>query len=108
MIVTGGEKVFSAEVEADIYEMPAVREVAVFGIPDPQWGEVVTAVVVLKPGTSLTAEEITEHCRQSLTHFKCPRRVEFSRAELPKDAAGKILKRALRDRYWAHQGREVA
>ncbi len=108
MIVTGGEKVASAEVEAVIYELPAVREVAVFGSPDPQWGERVTAVVVLKPGTSLTADEVSGHCRQSLAGFKCPRSIEFSNAELPKDAAGKVLKRVLRDGAWAHQPREVA
>ena len=108
MIVTGGEKVASAEVEAVLYELPAVREVAVFGSPDPQWGERVTACVVLKPGTSLTADEVSEHCRRSLAGFKCPRRIEFSNAELPKDGAGKVLKRALREGAWAHQPREVA
>jgi acyl-CoA synthetase (AMP-forming)/AMP-acid ligase II len=107
LIVTGGEKVASAEVEAVIYELPAVREVAVFGSPDPQWGERVTACVVLKPGTSLTADELSAHCRQSLAGFKCPRRIEFSSAELPKDAAGKVLKRVLRDGAWAQQPREV-
>jgi long-chain acyl-CoA synthetase len=108
LIVTGGEKVASAEVEAVISELPAVREVAVFGSPDPQWGERVTACVVLKPGTSLTADEVSAHCRRSLTGFKCPRRIEFSSAELPKDGAGKVLKRVLRESAWAHQPREVA
>jgi len=108
LIVTGGEKVASAEVEAVIAELPAVREVAVFGSPDPQWGERVTACVVLKPGTSLTADEVSAHCRRSLTGFKCPRRIEFSSAELPKDGAGKVLKRVLRESAWAHQPREVA
>jgi acyl-CoA synthetase (AMP-forming)/AMP-acid ligase II len=108
LIVTGGEKVASAEVEAVISELPAVREVAVFGSPDPQWGERVTACVVLKPGASLTAEDVSAHCRRSLAGFKCPRRIEFSKAELPKDAAGKVLKRVLRSSAWAHQPREVA
>jgi long-chain acyl-CoA synthetase len=108
MIVTGGEKVFSAEVEAVIAELPAVREVAVFGTPDPQWGERVTAYVVLVPGKSLTAEELTAHCRRSLAGFQCPRRVEFSATELPKDGAGKILKTVLRERAWANQPRNVA
>jgi acyl-CoA synthetase (AMP-forming)/AMP-acid ligase II len=106
--VTGGEKVASAEVEAVIYELPAVSEVAVFGSPDPQWGERVTACVVLKPGTSLTTDEVSAHCRRSLAGFKCPRRIEFSSAELPKDGAGKVLKRELREGAWAHQPREVA
>jgi long-chain acyl-CoA synthetase len=107
MIVTGGENVYSGEVEAVIYQHPAVREVAVFGIPDPQWGELVMACVALKPGKSLSADELIAHCRQSLANYKIPRRVEFSEAELPKDGAGKILKRILRERFWAHQERDV-
>src|SRR6185436_19441497 len=101
MIVTGGENVYSGEVEAVIYELPAVREVAVFGIPDPQWGEIVAACVVLKPGMQLTADALIHHCRQSLANYKVPRHVEFSETDLPKSGSGKILKRLLRERYWA-------
>jgi long-chain acyl-CoA synthetase len=97
MIVTGGENVYSGEVEAVIYEHPSVREAAVFGIPDPQWGELVTACVVLKPGQVLGADALIAYCRRSLANYKIPRRVEFSETELPKNAAGKILKRVLRD-----------
>jgi acyl-CoA synthetase (AMP-forming)/AMP-acid ligase II len=107
MIVTGGENVYSGEVEAVIYELPAVREVAVFGIPDPQWGELVMACVALKPGKSLSEDELIAHCRRSLANYKIPRRVEFSEAELPKDGSGKILKRVLRERFWANQERDV-
>jgi acyl-CoA synthetase (AMP-forming)/AMP-acid ligase II len=107
MIVTGGENVYSSEVEAVIYAHPAVREVAVFGIPDPQWGELVMACVVLKPGTSLTADELIAHCRKSLAHYKIPRRIEFSQGELPKSGSGKILKKALRERFWGDQQRAV-
>jgi long-chain acyl-CoA synthetase len=107
MIVTGGENVYSGEVEAVIYKHPAVREAAVFGIPDPQWGELVTACVVLKPGMALTANDLTIHCRQFLASYKIPRRVEFSDAELPKSGSGKILKRILRERFWAHEERAV-
>ena len=107
MIVTGGENVYSGEVEAVIYELPAVREVAVFGIPDPQWGELVMACVALKPGNSLSKDELIAHCRQSLANYKIPRRVEFSDTELPMDGAGKILKRVLRERFWANQERDV-
>src|ERR1700757_5173724 len=103
MIVTGGENVYSGEVEAVIYAHPAVREVAVFGIPDPKWGEIVKACVVLKPGKTLTAEELIAYCRQSLANFKVPRSIEFSEAELPKSGSGKILKRVLRDAAWARQ-----
>jgi len=107
MIVTGGENVYSGEVEAVIYKHPAVREVAVFGIPDPQWGELVMACVVLKPGVPLSANDLTNHCRQFLANYKIPRRVEFSDAELPKSGSGKILKRVLRERFWAHEERAV-
>lgn len=107
MIVTGGENVYSGEVEAVIYKHPAVREVAVFGIPDPQWGELVMACVVLKPGMALSASDLTTHCRQFLANYKIPRRIEFSDTELPKSGAGKILKRVLREQYWAHAERAV-
>src|SRR2546428_2229529 len=108
MIVTGGENVYSGEVEAVIYVHPAVREAAVFGIPDPKWGELVTACVVLKPGMTLTVDELVAHCRQSLSSYKIPRRVEFSESELPKNGSGKILKRVLRARFWEHQERAVS
>jgi acyl-CoA synthetase (AMP-forming)/AMP-acid ligase II len=108
MIVTGGENVYSGEVEAVIYTHPAVREVAVFGIPDPKWGEIVKACVVLKPGKTLTAEELIAYCRRSLANFKVPRSIEFSDTELPKSGSGKILKRVLRDAAWARQERAVA
>jgi len=108
MIVTGGENVYSGEVEAVIYLHPAVRETAVFGIPDPQWGELVMACVVLKPGTALRADELIAHCRRFLAGYKIPRRIEFSTGELPKSGSGKILKRALRERFWVHQERAVS
>jgi len=108
MIVTGGENVYSGEVEAAIYKYPAVREVAVFGVPDPQWGEVVTACVVLKPGSTLTVEDLIAFCRKNLASYKIPRRVEFSSTELAKSGSGKILKRLLRDRFWVHQERAVS
>ena len=108
MIVTGGENVYSGEVEAVIYEHPAVREAAVFGIPDAQWGELVMAYVVLKPGKALNANDLISHCRQFLANYKVPRRIEFSNAELPKNGSGKILKKALRERFWTLQERAVS
>ena len=108
MIVTGGENVYSGEVEAVIYEHPAVREAAVFGIPDPQWGEIVAARVVLKPGKALTVDELITHCRQTLANYKIPRSVDFSETELPKSGSGKVLKRTLREQFWAHQARTVS
>jgi long-chain acyl-CoA synthetase len=107
MIVTGGENVYAGEVEAVIYEHPAVREAAVFGIPHPQWGELVMACVVLKPGSLLSADDLIAHCRRSLANYKVPRRVEFSEDELPKGGPGKILKRVLRDRFWGRLERAV-
>jgi acyl-CoA synthetase (AMP-forming)/AMP-acid ligase II len=108
MIVTGGENVYSGEVEAVIYEHPAVREAAVFGIPDPRWGELVAACVVRKPGMSLCENELIAHCRRSLANYKVPRRVELSDTELPKNGSGKILKRILRERFWVDQKRAVS
>ena len=108
MIVTGGENVYSGEVEAVIYTHPAVREVAVLGIPDPKWGEIVMAYVVLKPGKTLSADELITYCRRSLAKYKIPRRVEFSDTELPKSGSGKILKKVLRERFWIHQERAVS
>jgi long-chain acyl-CoA synthetase len=108
MIVTGGENVYSGEVEAVIYGNQAVSEAAVFGIPDPMWGELVMAVVVLKPGKTLTADDLIAYCRRFLANYKIPRRVEFSETELPKSGPGKILKRVLRERYWAGHERAVS
>jgi acyl-CoA synthetase (AMP-forming)/AMP-acid ligase II len=108
MIVTGGENVYSGEVEAVIYQHPAVREAAVFGVPDPQWGELVAASVVRKPGMALSENELIAHCRRSLANYKVPRRVELSDTELPKSGTGKILKRILRERFWTDQQRAVS
>jgi long-chain acyl-CoA synthetase len=108
MIVTGGENVYSGEVEAVIYGHPAVREVAVFGVPDPQWGELVMACVVLKPGTALTADDLVAFCRRSLASYKLPRRIEFPETDLPKSSTGKILKRTLREHFWTQQQRAVS
>ena len=108
MIVTGGENVYSGEVEAVIYKHPAVREAAVFGIPDPKWGELVMATVVLKPGMALTSDELLSYCKQFLANYKIPRRIEFSDTELPKSGSGKILKKILRERFWTKDERSVA
>jgi len=108
MIFTGGENVYSGEVESAIYSHPAVREVAVFGIPDSKWGEIVMACVVLQPGNALNVDDLVAHCRQMLANYKVPRRVELLDSELPKSGTGKILKRILRQRFWAHEERAVS
>jgi len=97
MIITGGEKVYSTEVEHVLYEHPAVLEAAVFGTPDELWGETVRAAVALRAGAQATEAELIAFCRERLTHYKCPRGVEFV-AELPKTGTGKIQKSALRQR----------
>ena len=98
MIVTGGENVYSREVEEVIYTHPAVSEAAVIGLPDPVWGENVTAVVVLRGGMTATDVEIIAACRDRLAGYKKPKRVEFI-DELTKNVSGKILKRELRERF---------
>jgi fatty-acyl-CoA synthase len=98
MIITGGENVYPIEVEQVLYRHPAVREVAVVGVPDPRWGETPVAVVALMDGAELTADELLGHARQRLAHFKCPTRVEFV-PELPRNATGKVLKTTLRKEY---------
>ena len=99
MIITGGKKVYCGEVEAVIYEIPVVREAAVFGIPDPRRGELVAACVVLQTGASLSKQELIRHCQQYFPDYKIPRRVEFRKTDLPKTAAGNVLKRRLRDHF---------
>ena len=106
MIVSGGENIYSTEVEDALGTHPAVREVAVFGVPDPRWGEVVYAVVFATQ--QVTADELVAHCRQRIAGFKVPRRIELRAGPLPKSAAGKILKRELRDPHWAGQHARVA
>lgn len=95
MVVTGGANVYTKEVESVLYQHPAVLEAAVVGLPDEAWGEIVAAVVVRRPGASVSAEEIVSWCRASLAGFKKPRAVHFV-DELPKNASGKVLKRELR------------
>lgn len=106
MIVSGGENVYSAEVENAIAQHPAVATCAVIGVPDPRWGEAVHAVVVCKSGAAVSAEEIKAHCRTLIAGYKCPRSVEL-RDALPLSGAGKVLKTVLREPYWKHQARKV-
>jgi long-chain acyl-CoA synthetase len=106
MIVTGGENVYSAEVENAIGSHPAVEQVAVIGIPHATWGEQVHAVVVLKAGASATEDDIIEHARAAIAGFKIPKSVEFRTEPIPLSGALKPLKRELRAKYW--EGRERA
>ncbi len=106
MIISGGENVYSPEVERVVAEHPAVAEVAIIGVPDDTWGEVVKAVVSLTPEGSLTEDELIAHCREHLAGFKCPRSVDVIEA-LPRNPTGKILKRDLRRPYWEGRDRSV-
>ena len=106
MIITGGENVYSVQVEAAIHRHPAVLEAAVIGVPDDEWGESVKAVVVLKPGETATEQEIIDAARENLASYQKPRSVDFVDA-LPKAPTGKILKRELRDPYWRDRERDV-
>ena len=107
MIVTGGENVYSVEVESALSQHPAVAAASVIGVPDDKWGEAVHAVVVLKPGQSVTAEALGAQARTLIAGYKCPRSVEFREA-LPLTAAGKVQKTELRKPFWEGQSRNVA
>ncbi|NMH96632.1 class I adenylate-forming enzyme family protein [Pseudonocardia acidicola] len=106
MVVTGGFNVYPTEVENVVSTLPAVAEVAVVGVPDETWGEALKAVVVVREGYFLTADEVVAACGQSLAGYKKPRSVEFV-DELPKTGSGKIMRRSLRDRYWKGSDRRV-
>ncbi|WP_313201137.1 AMP-binding protein [Pseudomonas sp.] len=106
MIISGGFNVYPSEVEQVIHGFPEVFEVAVVGVPDPQWGEAVRAVVVLKPGAQLEAAELIERCGRALAGFKKPRGVDFV-SELPKNPNGKVVRRLVRDTYWQHSERRI-
>jgi len=99
IIVSGGENISSLEVEKALVAHPDVYEAAVIAVPDEKWGEVPKALVVLKPGSQVGEAEILEFCRSVLSHFKCPRSVEFLES-LPKTGTGKVLKRELRKKFW--------
>ncbi|MGH3493852.1 MAG: AMP-binding enzyme, partial [Sciscionella sp.] len=97
MIITGGENVYSPEVERVIAEYPGVADVAVLGVPDDRWGESVKAIVVVQPGGSFDTEALIAHCREHLAGYKVPKSVDLAES-LPRNATGKILKRDLRER----------
>ncbi len=106
MIISGGVNIYPAEVEAVLHAHPAVMDAAVIGVPDDQWGESVKAVVELRHGMDVTSDALISFCGDRLAGFKKPRSIDFV-DELPRDAAGKLLKRKLRDPYWAGAGRTI-
>jgi long-chain acyl-CoA synthetase len=106
VVITGGVNVYPAEVEAVLAGHPSVADCAVFGVPDAEFGEAVTAVVQLQPGAAVTSSELREFVSGRLASYKVPRQFE-ARGSLPRDDSGKVFKRLLRDPYWAAAGRRI-
>jgi acyl-CoA synthetase (AMP-forming)/AMP-acid ligase II len=109
MIISGGVNIYPTEIEQALQEHPAVADVAVFGIPDAEWGESVKAAVQLEPGlepSPALERELLAHARRQLAAYKVPRSIDFER-ELPRTPAGKLAVRHLRERYWQGQGRRI-
>jgi acyl-CoA synthetase (AMP-forming)/AMP-acid ligase II len=104
MIVTGGTNVYPVEVKKVILQMEGIADAGVIGVPDEKWGEQVKAIVVLKPGYQVSEEDIISFCRQSLAGFKTPKSVDYIDI-IPRNAAGKMLKKDLRKPYW--EGRDT-
>ena len=100
MIISGGENVYSTEVENAIYQMQNILECAVIGIPDEKWGEAVHAIVRLKEGEQISEEDIINHCQKIIAGFKCPKSISFRSLPMPVSGAGKILKTDLRKPFW--------
>jgi long-chain acyl-CoA synthetase len=106
MIISAGVNIYPAEIEDALHRHPAVDDVAVFGVPDDDWGERVHAAVRLRAGHTLTSDELTAFARRHLADYKVPREVSFPE-DFPRDSAGKLVKRLLRDPHWAGRGRTI-
>ncbi|HRK71630.1 MAG TPA: AMP-binding protein, partial [Micropepsaceae bacterium] len=106
MIVSGGENIYPAEVENALMAHPAIADAAVIGVPDEKWGEAVKGVVVLKKDAKADPAEIINFCRSKIAGYKCPKSIDFI-AALPRNPSGKILRRELREPYWAGKARRV-
>jgi len=108
MIISGGENVYSAEVENALAQHPSVQECAVIGVPDPRWGERVHAIVRLRTGHDSSPESLMDHCASLIANYKCPRSYSFRTDPLPLSGAGKIQKSELRREYWTGTDRGVS
>ena len=106
MIVSGGENIYPAEIESALSRHEAVADIAVIGIPSEKWGEEVKAIIVKTPGMNLTEEDLITFARSQIAGFKCPKSVDFVDA-LPRNPSGKLLKKELREPYWAGHDRRV-
>jgi long-chain acyl-CoA synthetase len=108
MIVSGGENVYSTEVEDVLYRHPAVLEAAAFGVPDEKWGEAVHAIVVPRAGRNVDPRELIDFCREHIAGYKVPKAIDVRSEPLPKSGPGKVLKRELRAPFWAGRDRNVS
>jgi len=106
MIISGGENIYPREIEEVIVQHPAIREVAVIGVPDSKWGEAIKAIVSLVAGRSVSEEELISFCKANIASYKKPKSIDFM-SELPKNNYGKILKRELRTKYWTAHERKI-
>ena len=106
MIVSGGENIYSTEVEAALFAHPNIIDAAVIGIPDEKLGEAVKACVVIQEGISISENDIIEFCKEKIASYKKPKSVDFIK-EVPRNASGKVLKKVLREPYWKDQDRQV-
>ncbi len=106
MVISGGVNIYPIEIESCLLELPGVRDVAVFGIPDDSYGEALAAHVDVDPDAGLTEDAIRDHVRERLAGYKVPKVVVFD-DDLPREASGKLFKRRLRDRYWQDAGRAI-
>jgi len=106
MVISGGVNIYPAEIEAALSGLPGVRDSAVFGVPDEEFGESLAAHIELEPDASLTEDEVRDYVRRTLAGYKAPRVVVFT-DELPREETGKLFKRTLRAPYWADAGRSI-
>jgi long-chain acyl-CoA synthetase len=106
MVISGGVNIYPAEIEAAINELAGVRDSAVFGIPDAEFGEALAAAIQLAPLSEVTEADVREHLRERIANYKVPKRIDFY-PELPREDTGKIFKRRLRDPFWQQAGRSI-
>jgi long-chain acyl-CoA synthetase len=107
MIITGGENVFTTEVENALISHEAIQDVAVIGIPHEEWGEMVHGIVILVPGRTASEVDLINHCRETIAGYKCPKSISFREQPLPLSGAGKVLKTELREPFWKGRDRQV-
>ena len=106
MIISGGENIFPNDIEEVLYRHPSIEMAAVVGAPDPKWGEIVVAAVTLKPGRAADEAELIAHCKEYLSSFKVPKKIDF-RDQMPLSSFGKILRRDVRKTYWQQEEVQV-